>query len=68
MDKFSLGMLCAWVGVLAGMLLMSFGLRVDRTVRRVSDIPAKCEAGEQIIYTSAPKAEFYVCDAHWVRK
>lgn len=37
-------------------------------IRREAKLPEQCKPGEQVLFTSAPTAELFVCEAHWVRK
>ena len=35
---------------------------------REATLSDKCSAGDQVLFTSAPTAELFVCESHWVRK
>ena len=41
---------------------------VNTAPSRQERLPNTCRPGQQIIFTSAPNAELYVCESHWVRK
>jgi hypothetical protein len=37
-------------------------------VMREATLPPNCLPGAKVLMTTAPKAEYYECEAHWVRK
>lgn len=40
----------------------------DKRVRREAELPKKCSVGEQVLMTTAPTSELYVCESRWVRR
>jgi hypothetical protein len=40
----------------------------DISVHKEARLPGTCQPGERVLMTTAPKAEYYECEAHWVRK
>jgi hypothetical protein len=63
----------AGVGVTAiGATLIIWAFRAaigpNFDVRKEMALPKHCYVGEKVIMTSAPKAEYYECEAGWVRK
>lgn len=59
------------LGVVAGVLIMlaALGFASPGTnPHKEATLPSICRPGEQIIMITAPQAELYSCEAHWVRK
>jgi hypothetical protein len=56
------------VGFIVGVLLVLWLFAVDTDVKREAKLPDWCRPGERVLMTTAPKAEYYECEAHWVRK
>lgn len=37
-------------------------------IHKEAALPATCVVGERVLMTTAPKTEYYECEAHWTRK
>jgi hypothetical protein len=59
------------VSFLAGitfMIVMDFCAEPDRSPHKEAVLPKKCYVGQKVVMTTAAKAEYYECEASWVRK
>lgn len=60
-----------FVGFILGVLLsmvIETAMLPNTNVRPEAKVPEICRVGEQVLMTTAPRAELYVCESHWVRK
>lgn len=58
-----------WLLVLVGVgAIMLYFAQSQPRLHREATLPDRCSVGEQVLMTSAPTAELYVCETHWVRK
>jgi hypothetical protein len=69
-DHFDAGSFAAGLGItaVAFTLIVSFFLTTDRSIHREAELPKTCESGQQILMTTAPTVELYVCETKWIRK
>lgn len=65
-DSFGAGI--ALVLFIAWFIFMIYYDPVNTSVRKEAVLPSTCRPGEKIVMTTAPKAEYNECEAHWVRK
>jgi hypothetical protein len=67
-DSFLLGILIMLFAVLTFFYILEVNTEVNTTVHRVSTLPANCKAGQQVLITTAPTAELWVCESKWTRR
>lgn len=55
-------------GVILALVFLGIVLSVDTNPKREAALPQHCKVGQQILMTTAPQVELYVCESRWVRK
>lgn len=46
----------------------AFFVTTDRSIHREAELPKTCKSDQQVLMTTAPTVELYICETHWVRK
>jgi hypothetical protein len=55
-------------GVCVAVIVLLLPIIPEPRPHREAALSESCHVGDKVIMTTAPKAEYYECEAHWVRK